>query len=501
MELYHQNSLLSIIYEERSSTHASLDQTPTHNFNHDEIYDAEFQEYLELGQFSPPVPASPAQPRMLPPPSPESPWTCSPLQTPSPSLLYHCIASLHRHDGTIHSIAVSNGVVFTGSDSRRIRAWRQPDCTERGLLKAKFGEVRAILAHGDTLFTCHKDNKIRVWNFNNFASFKKVCSFPRTSSLSFSTLFSRAKNDAKRNHKECVSCLAYYHAEGILYTGSHDRTVKAWRVSSGKCVDSFLAHEDKVNDILVNQEDGCVFTCSSDGSVKIWRRIYRDNSYTLTMILRFQPSPVNAIALSLSSSSSSSTSSSSTSSPFTFGSGFLYSGSSDGTINFWERERTSYRFNHGGFLQGHRFSVLCLVAVEKMVFSGSEDTTIRIWRREEGSCLHECLAVLDGHRGPVKCLAACLEVEKVVMMGFLVYSASLDQTFKVWRVKVLPDEETTSDRIMVCAYYDFERNDSRKTAASATAGMEYETMTGTSPVLSPSWVEIKKRQLGQHYFQ
>ncbi|XP_021646534.2 protein JINGUBANG-like isoform X2 [Hevea brasiliensis] len=250
-------------------------------------------------QFSPPrhsTTRSTNKLNLIPPASPESPWTLSPLHTPSPSLLYHCIASIHRNEGNIFSIAVSKGVVFTGSESKRIRAWRQPDCIERGYLKASSGEVRAILAHG----------------------------------------------------------------------------------------------------------------------------------------------------------------------------------SSDGTINFWEKEKFSGRFNHGGFLQGHRFSVLCLVAVEKLIFSGSEDTTIRVWRREEGSYFHECLAVLDGHRGPVRCLAACMELEKVVM-GFLVYSASLDHSFKIWRVKVLPEEKMCMD------YTDQSESKARL--------MEYEM----SPVLSPSWVERKLR--------
>ena len=258
--------------------------------------------------------------------------------------------------------------------------------------------------------------------------------------------------------------MAYYHAEGILYTGSRDRTVKAWRVSEKQCVDSFVAHEDKVNAMVLNQEDGCLFTCSSDGSVKIWRRVYGESSHTLTMTLKFQPSPVNGLVLSLSLNTC-----------------FLYSGSSDGFINFWEKEKMSGRFNHVGFLQGHRFAVLCLVAVEKLIFSGSEDTTIRVWRREEGSYSHECLAVLDGHRGPVRCLAACLEMEKV-LMGFLVYSASLDQTFKVWRIRVLPDEQKK-----VCLD-DGNPNDDMKRKM-----IGYEM----SPVLSPSWVE--KKLLGSHF--
>ncbi|OMO91046.1 hypothetical protein COLO4_18656 [Corchorus olitorius] len=344
-------------------------------------------------QFSPGRPSSPrAMHSMLPPGSPESPWTLSPLQTPSPALLYHCIASLHRQEGNIYSIALSKGLVFTGSDSSRIRAWRQPDCIERGYIKASYGEVRAIFAFGNMLFTTHRDCKIRIWNYtvsDNFR-YKKISTLPKRSS--FLQLFPKTSS---QQHKDCVSCMAYYHAEGLLYTGAYDRTVKAWRLLDKKCVDSFLAHESNVNAIVVNQDDGCVFTCSSDGS-------------------------------------------------------------------------------------GHRFAVLCLAAIEKLIFSGSEDTTIRVWRREEGSCFHECLAVLDGHRGPVRCLAACLEMEKIVM-GFLVYSASLDQTFKVWRVKVMPEEK-------LC--FDFADRNESKTAKT----MEYEM----SPVLSPSWVEKK---LHANHFQ
>ncbi|KAL5783296.1 hypothetical protein ACOSP7_008325 [Xanthoceras sorbifolium] len=458
MEFYGQKTLFSFMDEERME----FPQSPTHRHN---LSIKTRHDMCEQDlQFSPPRPSSPHSPgpvfTLLPPPSPESPWTLSPLQTPSPSILYHCIASLHRHEGNIYSLAVSKGIVFTGSDSNRIRAWRQPDCIERGHIKASSGEVRATLAHGNMLFTAHRDFKIRVWNFtvsDNFRT-KKVATLPRRSSF---LLFPKTNS---QQHKDCVSCMAYYHAEGLLYTGSYDKTVKAWRVLDKKCVDSFVAHESNVNAIVVNQDDGCVFTCSSDGSVKIWRRVYRENSHTLTMTLKFQQSPVNALALSS-----------------FFNNCFLYSGSSDGTINFWEKEKMSGRFNHGGFLQGHQFAVLCLVAIEKLIFSGSEDTTIRVWRREEGSCFHECLAVLDGHRGPVRCLAACLEMEKVVM-GFLVYSASLDQTFKAWRIKVMPEEKTCLD------FTDRIGNDSK------TKMRDYEM----SPVLSPSWVEKK---IKSNYFQ
>ncbi|KAF9613376.1 hypothetical protein IFM89_007454 [Coptis chinensis] len=356
------------------------------------------------------------------PPSPESPWACTPTNPSPPStLLYQCIASLHRHDGNIFSIAVLHGSVFTGSESSHIRVWKQMDFAERGYLKTNSGDVRAILAYGNMLFTTHKDHKVRVWSVtNNSGDFRsrKLTMLPPQNSF---RLFSRKKT---LQHQDCISCLAYYHAEGLLYTGSWDKTVKTWRVSDQRCMDSFVAHNDAISAIVVNQEDGSVFTCSSDGSVKIWRRVYGENSHTLTMTLKFQLSPVNALAISSSLNSC-----------------YLYSASSDGLISFWKKEKISSRFNHGGFLQGHKYSVLCVVAMERLIFSGSEDTTVRIWRREEGSSFHECLAVLDGHRGPVRSLAACLEN---VVMGFLVFSASMDGTFKVWRVRIFPEEKNTS---------------------------------------------------------
>ncbi|XP_058192523.1 protein JINGUBANG-like [Rhododendron vialii] len=392
------------------------------------------------------------------PTSPETPWTLSPVRTsPNPSLLYHCLASLHRHEGNIFSITVSKDFIFTGSDSSRIYAWKQPDCTEMGYIKANSNEVRAILAYGKVLFTTHGDRKIRVWDVSLKENFrpKKITTLPRKSSF-----FAFPRKNT-HTHKDFISCIAYNHTEKLLYTGSWDKTVKTWKVSDRQCVDSFVAHDGLVNAIVINQLDGCVFTCSSDGTVKIWRRVFGESSHILTMTLKFQLSPVNALALSSSLSGC-----------------FLYSGSSDGLINFWEKEKMSGRFNHGGFLQGHHFSVLCLVAIGDLVLSGSEDATIRVWRREEGNAYHSCLAVMDGHHGPVRCLAASLETEDIVM-GLLVYSASLDQTFKVWRVKVYPSEKANAEN-------------------AVANGPQLEIAEcHMSPVLSPSWVERKIQ--GSHF--
>ncbi|KMT18029.1 hypothetical protein BVRB_2g032230 [Beta vulgaris subsp. vulgaris] len=412
----------------------------------------------------------------LMPQSPESIWSHSPLWTPShPSLLYCCISSLHR-DGDIYSIAVSGDLVLTGSSSRRVHAWQSLDCHAKGYIHASSGDVRAMVAHAHMLFTSHKDHKIRVWDMRNGkGNFRprKVTTLPNASH--FKSFMSRpitpqykvTSKTITPQHKDIISCMAYYLVEGILYTGSFDRTVKAWRLNEKKCVDSFIAHGSNVNDMVVNQQNGYLFTCSSDGTVKMWLRVYGENSHALIKVLCFHTYPIYALALNVSPSQKS----------------FLYSGSSDGCINFWVQE-LSCRYNHAGLLQGHRFAVLCLVTLENLLISGSEDSTIRIWRREKAKANHECLAILEGHRAPVRCLGAFLQKDDKFAMSFLVYSASLDQTFKVWRVKLLPAEMKKSD------YGDDDDMEGENKI------LEFER----SPVLSPSWVKKKLQCRSLHKF-
>ncbi|KAK9131100.1 hypothetical protein Sjap_011587 [Stephania japonica] len=138
-----------------------------------------------------------------PPSDPDSPWMLTPRHpSPSPTLLYHCIASLHRQKGNIRSIAALKGIVFTGSESSRIHVWRTPECIERGHLKTTSGDVQSILAYGNLLFTGHKDRKVRIWNLlfaDNFRA-KKISTLPRQ--RSFLSILRKGNNQDQ--HKDCI---------------------------------------------------------------------------------------------------------------------------------------------------------------------------------------------------------------------------------------------------------------------------------------------------------
>lgn len=341
------------------------------------------------------------------------------------------IGSLVREEGHIYSLAVSGDLLYTGSDSKNIRVWKElKDYTG---FKSNSGLVKTIVISDGRIFTGHQDGKIRIWKISSTNSkiHKRVGSLPTfkeyvTSSMNPKNYVEvrRHKNAVKVKHFDAVSSLSLDKTEGLLYSGSWDKTVKVWRVSDSKCMESINAHDDAVNAVIAAFQ-GYVFTGSADGTVKMWKRETdgkgKKTKHVLDRILLKQENAVTALAVNHSST-------------------VVYCGSSDGLVNFWERQDKN-SLTHGGVLKGHKLAVLCLEAAGNLVFSGSADKNVCVWRREK-SGTHICLSVLTGHTGPVKCIAVEEQKEedddnRDCVKGdqrWIVYTGSLDKSVKVWRV-------------------------------------------------------------------
>ncbi|KAI9124279.1 hypothetical protein K1719_005579 [Acacia pycnantha] len=355
------------------------------------------------------------------------------------------IGSLVREEGHIYSLAVSDEYLYTGSQSKNIRVWK--NLKDFAGFKSSSGLVKAIVISGEKIFTGHQDGKIRVWKFThkNPNSYKRIGTLPTLKDYVKSSMNPknyvegrRRKNKVKVKHFDAVSCLSLVEAEGLLYSGSWDRTIKVWRLKDSKCLESIHAHEDAVNSVVAGLH-GFVFSGSADGTVKMWRREMTagkgKTNHVLDRILLKQENAVTALAVSHESR-------------------VVYCGSSDGLLNFWKADEKG-NLCHGGVLKGHKLAVLCLAAGGNLVFSGSADKNICVWKREE-SGIHSCLSVLTGHNGPVKCIAVeeeraeeaseedeCREDDHrrrvptsstVRGRRWIVYTGSLDNSVNVWRV-------------------------------------------------------------------
>ncbi|CAG7883477.1 hypothetical protein BRARA_C04314 [Brassica rapa] len=364
----------------------------------------------------------------------------------SPNIL---MGSLFREEGHIYSLATSGDLLYTGSDSKNIRVWKNQ--TEFSSFKSNSGLVKAIVLAGDKIFTGHQDGKIRVWKVSSKDSniFRRIGTMPvfrdyLRNSITPSSYFSfMRKNPTSTSaqgfrHVDAISCLTLSEDNKLLYSGSWDQTFKVWRISDLRCLESVKAHDDAVN-AVVSGFDGLVFSGSADGTVKVWRREdqAKETKHFFSETLLKQDCAVTAIAVDQSAT-------------------LVYCGSSDGTVNFWERDNN---MKNGGVLKGHKLAVLCLVAAGSLLFSGSADLGIRVWRRPErgdgrggdvggGGGEHVCIAVLKGHAGPVKCMAVERDQESASgEKRWIVYSGSLDRSVKMWRVSESspPIEDQSSD--------------------------------------------------------
>ncbi|CAL9116048.1 unnamed protein product [Musa textilis] len=333
------------------------------------------------------------------------------------------VGSLVLEKGNIYSLAATGGLLYGGFDSKNIRVWKnQQDFAE---FKSSSGFVKAIVVAADRVFTGHQDGKIRAWKVSpkDAAVYKRIGNLPRLKDILWSSLNPSNYVEARRHssalwirHSDAISCLSLNEEQGLLYSGSWDRTFKIWRISDSRCLESVVAHDDTINSIVA-AVSGLVFTGSADGTVKVWRRELhgKGTKHAPVQTLLKQEWAVTSLAISPTAP-------------------VVYCGSSDGLINFWEGEQ---HLAHGGALQGHKMAVLCLVASGSLLLSGSADTTICVWRRE--GAVHTCLSVLGGHSGPVKCLAIAPDAGGEEDGGcgatrWTVYSGSLDKSVKLWRV-------------------------------------------------------------------
>ncbi|XP_047962089.1 protein JINGUBANG-like [Salvia hispanica] len=301
---------------------------------------------------------------------------------------HRCISSVLRKDGQILCIAAANGLIYTGSQASTVRVWKMPEFTECGHLKTKACMVVALQVSNDRVFAAYADCKIRVWRRTCEGDVKhaRIATVPAPGSFLRGYI---SGHDKTSKHLGPISSLAINTNDDVLYSASLDKTVKVWRISDFKCIETIQAHLEPINALALAAADGALYTASDDATVRVWRRgglSSGPRSHSLTVTLPTKHSPAKALALAADG-------------------GVLYAGCTDGYVHYWLKGCFSGQLQHGGALPGHTHAVMCLASAGTFLATGSADSTSRVWAREaDGS--HSCVAVLQGHRGPVRCVAA-----------------------------------------------------------------------------------------------
>lgn len=216
-----------------------------------------------------------------------------------------------------------------------------------------------------------------------------------------------------RGHVGKVNALAIHN--GRLYSGSDDRTIKIWDLSSSSSnrkhsepIRTLTGHTDRV--LALTVYDGRLYSASKDRTVRVW------DISSASGIIRSET--IHALSGYVIHS-------------LTAHDGRLYLGFADDGIKVWDLSSISSGcidpFEPILSLKGHDDVAYALAVHNDRLYSGSWDSTIKVWdiASLSDSRPSEPIQTLSGHSKWVQALT--------VHDGKL-YSASQDDTIKVWDI-------------------------------------------------------------------
>nr|GLL40945.1 protein will die slowly-like [Ipomoea trifida] len=331
-------------------------------------------------------------------------------QSPKP------LAVLSGHVGAVSCIALCGEFILSASQGQDIIVWQHPNLRQFTKFGQGDGSVKALLTLGNKVFTAHQDSRIRVWKVsrNSENVFRLVDSLPTTKDYLRKFLKQSNYVQTRRHHKklwiqhsDTISCLAV--TNGNIYSGSWDKTLKVWRISDFKCLESIKAHDDAINGLVTSK--GMVYSCSADGKIKVWGKEGKKKHSLKGVLEGHRGVSMNGVVVSGDG-------------------GLVYGAGSDGYVMGWMRNGDLEDWEKVCEVKAHEMAVLSLCVMGGFLCSGSADKSIRVWKMGINGGLVK-VGVINGHEGGVRCLQAS---PVCVGGGFMVYSGSLDRSLRVWWV-------------------------------------------------------------------
>jgi WD40 repeat protein len=199
-------------------------------------------------------------------------------------------------------------------------------------------------------------------------------------------------------HSNSVLSVAISPDGQTLASGSDDKTIKIWNLSTGQEIRTLTGHSNSVQSVAISP-DGQTLASGSGENTKIWNLSTGQEIRTLSEYYGYSAAPV---AISPDGQT-------------------LASGSDDKTIKIWNLS-TGQKIRT---LTGHSDSVgsVAISPDGQILASGSDDKTIKIWNLSTG----QEIRTLTGHSDAVASVAISPD-------GQTLASGSDDKTIKIWNL-------------------------------------------------------------------
>jgi len=209
---------------------------------------------------------------------------------------YECVKTMHGHDHNVSSVAFlpSSDYIVTSSRDKTIKMWEVQTgfCVRTYLGHREWVRMVRVSLDGNLLASCSNDQTVRVW----MAGGKDVkCEMrdhdhvvecvawaPESATPAINEAASAASGV---DNKNSVS-----HSGPFLASGSRDKTIKVYDVSTGQCLFSMAGHDNWVRGITWHPGGKYLLTASDDKTLRVWDIAHRRCHKTLDAHTHFATS-------------------------------------------------------------------------------------------------------------------------------------------------------------------------------------------------------------------
>ncbi|KAL4647617.1 lissencephaly-1 B-like [Arapaima gigas] len=138
-------------------------------------------------------------------------------------------------------------VMVSASEDATIKVWDYETGDFERTLKGHTDSVQDISfdQSGKLLASCSADMTIKLWDFQGFECIRTM-----------------------HGHDHNVSSVAIMPNGDHIVSASRDKTIKMWEVATGYCVKTFTGHREWVRMVRPNQDGTLIASCSNDQTTK-----------------------------------------------------------------------------------------------------------------------------------------------------------------------------------------------------------------------------------------
>ncbi|MBD2169496.1 ribosome assembly protein 4 [Calothrix membranacea FACHB-236] len=319
------------------------------------------------------------------------------------------LQTLSDHNSSVNSVTFSpdGQQLASGSDDNTIKLWD----VSTGKVIQTLPPLQEATPTESYIDSGHQDS---VTSIAFSSDGKKLASGSEDKTIKLWDISTGQLLQTFSGHGDVIKTIALSSDGQKLASGSKDKTIKLWDVSTGQLLQTFSGHGDVVNSVALSSDGQKLASGSKDKTIKLWDV----STGKLLQTLSVHRDAVNSVAFSPDGQ-------------------HLASGSDDNTIKLWNFSISKVPQT----LSGHSNPVnsVAFSSDGKQLLSGSNDKTTKLWDVTTAKQLQ----TLSGHREAVNSVAFRGDGKQLV-------SGSNDNTIKLWNVTIgkvvqtLPSETNTN---------------------------------------------------------